>query len=567
MRATGLGLLLIAAGCSGAIGDNPSGAGTDNGTGPGIIGGPGNQGGGPGGPAAEVPSPRLLRQLTLSEYRNTVGDLLQISNPDTTNIPADVPVRGFTTNAASAFIDQSNVDRYQSVGDALADRAVAESFTKLVPCQTQDTACAGKFIETFGLRAFRRPISPDEKTRYLALFDPTLTGGDFPTGVGLVIKTMLISPYFLMRSELGEQMSNGQAVLTPYEIATALSYGYTGSMPDDVLFAAAQSGALANKSEIEKQARRLLASDRGRARIAAFAGEWMEDSRAFVATKDPMTFPALKDTATAAAIVDAMKAESDTFFTNVAFDGTKKWDELFSANYTFANDRLAAFYGLPMPGSPDKAVKVALPTGSPRGGLLTLGMFLFGHARADQSSPTQRGHVIRANIFCSDVAPPPPGVDATVKPGTPGNTGREQIQALTGSGICNACHSLMNPIGFGLEGFDGAAMVRTLDHGEMVDTSGVINGLFPQPVNFNGPRELSSIIAGDKDAQSCLAKAYHRYVRGFDPLQTGVDADANAVELLGHDFASGNLDIPEMFVRVALQGSFTVRRSVEALNR
>lgn len=535
---------------------------------PGSSGGSG--GPGPGGstaPGPEQPSPRLVRQLTLSEYRNTVGDLLQISNPDTTNIPADVPVRGFTTNAASAYVDQSNVDRYQSVGGALADRALTESFAMLVPCQTQDSACSAKFVDTFGTRAFRRPLTADEKTRYLTLFDPTLTGGDFKTGVGLVIKTMLLSPNFLMRSELGDQMSNGQFVLSPYEIASALSYGYTGSMPDDMLFSAAQSGALANKTEIEKQARRLLQSPRGRARIASFASEWMEASRAYVATKDPMTFPALKDAASSTAIVDAMKAETDAFFTNVVFDATKKWDELFSANYTFANDRLAAFYGLPMPGSGDTTVKVPLPAGSPRGGLLTLGMFLFGHARADQSSPTQRGHVIRANIFCSDVAPPPPGVDATVKAGTPGNTGREQIEALTGTGSCNACHSLMNPIGFGLEGFDGAAQVRTMDHGEMVDTSGSINGLFAQPMSFNGPRELSTIIAGNKDAQACMAKTYYRYLRGFDPAQTGMDGDANATEILGRDFATGNLDIPEMFIRVALQNSFTLRRSVEALNR
>jgi hypothetical protein len=101
----------------------------------------------------------------------------------------------------------------------------------------------------------------------------------------------------------------------------------------------------------------------------------------------------------------------------------------------------------------------------------------------------------------------------------------------------------------------------------MVDTSGVINGLFPMPVTFNGARELSTIVAGSKDAQACLAKNYYRYVRGFGPEQTGVAADANAVELLGQDFAGGNLDMSEMFVRVALQNSFTVRRSVEALNR
>src|SRR5437588_684587 len=129
MRATGLCLTLVAIGCTGAIGGTPA----DPGSGP-PTGGPVM----PVGPGAEQPSPRLMRQLTLSEYRNTVGDLLGLSSPDTTNIPADVPVRGFTTNTASAFVDQSNVDRYQSVGSALADRAVKESYAMLVPCQTQD---------------------------------------------------------------------------------------------------------------------------------------------------------------------------------------------------------------------------------------------------------------------------------------------------------------------------------------------------------------------------------------------------------------------------------------------
>jgi hypothetical protein len=516
---------------------------------------------------AEQPSPRLVRQLTANEYRSTVADLLQISAPNTTDIPPDVSVRGYSTNAASAFVDMSNVDKYQSVGDALADRAVQESFSKLVSCQTQDTACATTFVQQFGLRAFRRPLPADEQTRYLTLFDPSVTGGDFKTGVGLVIKAMLISPFFLMRSELGDDKGSGKFVLSPFEIASALSYAYWGTMPDDALFSSAQSGALANKKEIETQVRRLLADPRGRARVAAFAGEWLEASRAYVATKDPATFPALKDAPTSAAIVNAMKAEEDAFITNIVFDSTKKWSELFSADYTFVNDQLATYYGLPTPGSGANVSKVSLGAGSARGGLLTMGMFLFGHARADQSSPTQRGHAIRANMFCSDVPPPPPGVDVTIKAGTPGNTGREQIQALTGSGMCNTCHSLMNPIGFGLEGFDGAAQPRTMDHGEMVDTSGTINGITAAPINFNGAKELSNIVAGSKDAQACLATNYFRYLRGFDPQQTGDPADGNAVQKLGQDFVTNNLDLPELFVQVALQDSFTARRSVEALNR
>jgi hypothetical protein len=559
-----LAAALNVAGCNGEIGAG----GPNSGPGP----SPGGSGGSGPPPTVipgtmEAPSPRLLRQLTLSEYRDTVADLLRITNPDTTSIPPDVAVRGFTTNATGGGIDKNNVDRYESTGSALADRAVAESYAALVPCQTQDMACAGTFIDKFGTRAFRRPVTPEEKTRYLALFDAGLTGGDFKVGVALTINAMLISPHFLMRSELGEDKGGGKFVLTPYEIASALSYTYSGTMPDDLLFASAQSGALATKKEIETQVRRMLLTPRGRARVATFASELVEASRSFVATKDATLFPMLKDAAAATAIVNAMKAEQDAFITNIVFDSTKKFPELFSADYTFVNDRLAAFYGLPAPGTGEKMAKVTLPAGSPRGGLLTMGMFLFGHARADQSSPTQRGHTIRANIFCTEVPPPPDGVDATVKAGPPAQTGRQQIEALTGSGICNACHSLMNPIGFALEGFDAAAQIRTTDHGQPIDATGAINGIGSAPITFNGAKELSAIVAKSEVAQACIASTFYRFARGFDPAQTELDIDTHAPEILGQAFVKGNLDLQELFVQVALQESFSVRRSVEALKK
>jgi hypothetical protein len=447
----------------------------------------------------------------------------------------------------------------------LADRAVNEAYAKVVPCQTQDTACASQFIDQFGLHAFRRPLTTDEKSRYVKLFDPTLSA-NFKAGVSLVISSMLASPNFLFRTELGDDRGGGNFVLSPYEIASALSYTYWGTMPDDALFASAAAGTLANKSEIETQVRRLLADARGRAHVASFFSEWTEAPRAFVADKDMSTYPNVYSGAGGKdALVAAMQAEEAAFVTNVVFDSTKKWSELFTANYTFANDRLASYYGLPAPGSSDKAVKVPLPAGSQRGGLITLGAFLYGHARTNQSSPVQRGHLIRANMFCSDVPPPPMGVDATVKPGTPGNTGRKQIEFLTGSGICVACHGLINPIGYALEGFGGAAEDRTMDNGEAVDTSGQYNDAdgIAAPVPFNGARELSNLLANNDNARGCLAQNYHKYTRGF--LAKGVDLAA--VTKLSQNFVTNNLDLPELFVQVSLQDSFTQRRSLEVLDQ
>ena len=515
----------------------------------------------------ESPSPRLLRQLTLSEYQNTVGTLLSLEAPDVSAIPPDRTLRGFTTNVTVSFVTPTHLDAYFSVGTALASRAVKEAFSKLVPCTTQDSACSASFLESFGRRAFRRPLTSEEKARYSKLFDPALTGGDFKTGVELTIRSLLVSPNFLFRSELGVDAGQGRFALTPYEIASALSYTFWGTMPDDALFAAAASGALSQKSEIEAQARRLLADQRGRGEVAKFFYEWLESPRAYIADKDATAFPKLYIAAAGVdAVRDAMRAEQDAFVTHVVFDSTKKFAELFNANYTFANDRLAAFYGLPLPGTGEATKKVALPTESERGGLLTLGMFLFGHARTTQSSPTQRGHMIRANILCQDIPPPPPDVDATVQPGTPGKTARAQILNLTSSGSCPACHRLQDPIGFGLEGFDGVGDPRTVDNGEAVDSSGQINGLSPpsaSSISFNGAKELSAILASNEQARKCMVTNYYRYARGFDAK--GVDTCA--VNRLSQDFIANDLDLGELFVRVVLQDSFVTRRSTEIVQQ
>jgi hypothetical protein len=557
----------LAAACTGHI----SGSGPTVGGAPGLVmsgnGGAAAGTSGGGGTPVESPSPRLLRQLTVAEYANTTADLLHLANVDTSAIPPDVAVDGFTTNVLAAFVSDTSMDAYNSTAGTLGDRAVAESLAALVPCTTQDAACAATFVDQFGLRAFRRPLTADEHTRYAALFDAALTGGDFKTGVGLVIKSMLVSPYFLFRSELGADLGDGTFKLTPFETATALSYTYWGTMPDAALFASAQSGALANKTEIEAQARRLLADPRGRARVASFFYEWMDSPRAYDTTKDMGTYPDFfAQPGGTDALVDAMRAEEDAFVANVVFDSTKKFDELFSANYVYVNDLLAKYYGLTPPGSTTPQ-RVTLPAGAARGGLLTLGMFLVGHARTNESSPTQRGHMIRANILCADVPPPPPNVNATFSPGTPGVTAREQIEALTGSGICVTCHSLMNPIGFGLEDFGGDGVERATDNGEKVDTTGVLNGFNDpatgMPYTFDGPRQLSAILASNDDAKRCFAANYHRYTRGY--LASGVDE--GAVDKLTQAFVAQNLDLPELFVQVALQDSFVLRRSAEVIAR
>jgi hypothetical protein len=564
---------LAALGCTGEVGGPQGNTTTGGPNNPGLNGGSGSGGGGgtttPPNVAPdctdESPSPRILRQLTRSEYGRTVADLLQLANPDITAIPPDIATRGFTNNVAASFVDDQHLDAYSSVSAALAAQAVKDSFAKLVPCTTQDNTCAASFIDSFGMHAFRRPLTDPEKARYLALFDPTVTGGQFNTGLELTIRSMLISPSFLFRSELGKDNGQGSFTLTPYEVASALSYLFWGTMPDAALFASAASGALANKSELEAQARRLLADARGRTEVAHFFYEWMESPRAYVAAKDQSAFPKLFAAPDSLdKIRSAMREEQDQFVTHVFFDSTKHFDELFNATYTYANADLATYYGLPATGVGATTQKVDLGADSARGGLLTLGMFLFGHARTTASSPTQRGHMIRASFLCNDIPPPPANVDTAIAPAMPGNTTRQQILAVTANGVCPTCHQLQDPIGFGLEGFDGGAVGRTMDNGEPVDASGAINGIMgPQgeALTFNGARQLSSLVAANPAARSCFTTNYYRFARGFDAK--GVDTCA--VNRLKNDLVDKDVELPELFVRLALQDSFTKRRSAEAV--
>jgi len=187
----------------------------------------------------ERPGPRLLRLLTRREYANTIEDLLFVSAPDVSSLPLDARVRGFDNNATAQAVTSRHVDAQLTVGETLAQAAVEKSKGQLLKCDPSQATCARSFVETFGLRAFRRPLTSSETERYLKLFASDLTGDSFDEGMRLSINAMLASPAFLYRSEVGNAQGDGTFKLSGYEVASALSYLFWGSMPDQALFDAA----------------------------------------------------------------------------------------------------------------------------------------------------------------------------------------------------------------------------------------------------------------------------------------------------------------------------------------
>jgi hypothetical protein len=531
----------LGAACTGVITDpfgNPDPS--SGGTGPG-----GGEGGGTGSSSAPIdcsdpdqPGPRMLRLLTREEYAATVADLLSIERPPVDEIPVEPRVAGYDNNAGASIVTSRHVDAYIALGEKLALSARAT----LASCDLTTSSCRSTFIERFGRRAFRRPLRAEERARFEAMFanDLSPTAAD---GVSLVVTSMLVSPSFLYRSELGERQSDGTYALTPFEVATALSYTFLGKGPDDRLLDVAASGSI----DAEKEARTLLADSRSRSQVASFFTQWLDTTPLLSVNKDKTIYPLFTDS-----VREGLAAEQAAFVNQASTFG-----ELLTADYVFANDAVAQFYGLP--GGLGTTFK-KIPAGPNRGGILALGSVLASHAHANESSPIKRGKFVRDRILCQELPPPPADADTTPPGLDPTLTTRERFAKHTADAACRSCHQFIDGVGFSFERYDGVGGYRELENGKTIDASGEIKGREGLDTGtsetFSGPKELAALLAKGESAPRCFATQWFRYSRGL--REQG--QEICTARALGSRFLEKGQSIPELLVSVVTQRSFLSRR-------
>jgi len=500
----------------------------------------------------EEPAPRMLRLLTRREYRNTIVDLLGIAPPETDNVPVEPRVRGFDNNASASVVTSRHVDEYVNLAATLADTATRTRKAALLSCDPASSTCAKTFIAELGLRAFRRPLTTEEIDSYAALFAADLTGGSFDTGMGLLIQSLLISPNFLYRSEMGTQQSDGSFRLDAYETASLLSYTFIGSMPDAALLAAAKAGTLSTPAEIATQARRLLSDPRARDQAVEFVTQWLRTDSLLAVNKDAQIYASFSD-----AVRESMAEEQARFVEHVFFETKGTFADLFNADYVFVNATLAQFYGLPAPSSGFE--KVSLPKGSVRGGILGLGAVHASHAHSNESSPIKRGLFVRDRLLCQDLPPPPANLDTTPPGLDPKLTTRARFAQHTADPSCAGCHQFIDGVGFGLEGFDGVGAQREVENGIPVDTTGSLLGLDSlkgtDKNTFEGSRGLSKLIAGSDGGQDCLPLQFYRFARGY----AEGDEDTCSIRALREKFQTADLSLQELLVQSTQLDNFLLR--------
>jgi hypothetical protein len=500
--------------------------------------------------------PAPLRRLTHAEYAATLADLfpsLGIARPTLIKDPAQ---DGFENRAKLLNPSPLLVEQYSTTAIDVALKAIAKPSTILpcTPTAATEAACGAQFVETFGARVFRRPLTADEKKAWTDYLNAERAAGDgFMGAVQLTIENMLQSPQFLYRVELGvpDPAVPQRAKLTPYEVASRLSYLIWGGPPDAALLAKAQASQLDLPADREKEARRLLGDARSRTMFVEYHRQWLDLDRIDREPKDPKTYPTYDD-----ALKSAMREESDRLVAAVMKgDGTLR--SLFSSANTEVNAPLAKFYGVAAPAT-GWAPAALNPT--ERAGFLTRPNFLAARAHMLQGSPPLRAIFILERLLCGTLPPPPADADLSepaTKAGTAKKTNRQLFEERIQPAVCNACHTAFQPLGYAFESYDAIGRYRTTDNGLPVDTRAQYRTAVVD-WQFNDAIDLSQKLADSAPMQSCVARNWFAYAQGRD----AGDADACRLQGLEATLAAAKGDVRELLVAMIKSNDFVYRPAV-----
>ncbi len=544
-----LPVLALALGCySGAGSDGGDGGDDDGGSGDDAATAEGDDDdGGDDRPQSECTAPpRRVELLSNRRYGNAVRDLLGLA-------AAPEPTSGGGTHdelvPLPTEVSGPVVFEYHDIAQSAADEALAD-LDALAPCGEGDDelACASAFVDDFGARAFRRPLTDEEHDGLLAVWqvgreqDATYAGG-----IRLVLVTVLQSPTFLYVVELGTPEEDGTYRLDPWEVATQLSFMLLDSIPDPELRAAAADGRLDTHDGVTEQVDRLLASDAGRRNVTGIVLRWLRSERVLEVEK--------QDPAFTAELQESLRTETELFVDDLLWNGSGDLETMLTSPETFVDARLAAHYGVPAPAG-DGFAKVTLPADQ-RAGVLTHGSLLASLAGVSDTNVVFRGLFVARDLLCMDFPAPPPGAQDAGLDDSVGQRARAEHRMSTQP--CSGCHATFDPFGLLFEHYDALGRHRTAIGDAPVDASWDI----VQPPSVAGHAEtlveFAPRLAAADEVATCAAQRVTTYA-----AQRQVDADlACHTGEIAAQFVAADRDLVELVRLVALSSVLRVRSEAE----
>ncbi len=343
-------------------------------------------------------------------------------------------------------------------------------FTCRPTSPVEERPCAESILTELATQAYRRPVTPQDVADVLYFYDEGAAEEGFELGVRQGLQSILVSPEFLFRLERAPASARpGESYrLSDVELATRLSFFLWATVPDEELLEIAESGRLSNPAVLEQQVERMLADPRSETLATRFAHQWLRLEDVGEIWPQAYLFPDFTGQ-----LADALVRETELLFQYLVEEDRPLF-ELFDADHTFLNERVAQHYGIEGIYG-DEFRRVAYPD-ERRRGVLSHGSVLHLTSMADRTSPVLRGKWVLEVLLGSPPPPPPENVPAfedtpAVAEGRPLNT-RERMEAHRENPACNSCHRFMDPIGLALDSFDATGRWRVRENMVPLDTSG-----------------------------------------------------------------------------------------------
>lgn len=503
---------------------------------------------------AEATTPTLARLSTL-QWANSIRALLQLPNPgDLDNALTKDAVVRFDNEADSLFVGQALHDDLQAEAERVAELVSADpaAIARLVPVNapTDSAARANAYIQDFGRKVYRRPLTTSEVQDYSTLFNqgPTLTTGmtAFAAGVRVTLEAFLQSPYFLYRTAFGGTAVQGKARLTGFEIAANLSYALTNAPPDPELSAAADRGML-DSAAIAEHAKRLMPTEQGKAAVDRFFFQYFGLGQYDTLQKDPAVAPQFTDATGPLLHQEAQQLLQYLFSENLGLR------EIFTTPVDFVNAPIAKLYGLSGSFSVDSWTQVSFDA-TQRPGILTRLGFLSYYAHQALQDTIHRGANINSRILCTELSPPPNIVIPALPAQDPSKTNRQLVSEFTET--CGAaCHlPYINPAGFAFENFDGLGNYRTTENGKPIDSSGEYS-FQDGAKKFASLGEFTQLLAESSQAHGCYTKKWAENLYSRVPRR----ADENLAAALAQRSITEHLSSMDVVLALITDDAFVTR--------
>jgi hypothetical protein len=522
-------MLAAALGCTGSItgaSGRPAASGAPGAGGgsaaAGQSGGAGISGAvvGPPTPTPCVPTasfaPARFSLISDDQYRNVVRDAFGVTLPASMIITTSASSSGAYSYNENAQVETTTIQAYLRAADQ-----VAAMLTTVAPCKTGavNDACLQQYLGNTLPIAWRRPPTDAELSGLVAIFDSAAMDGQ-ARQMQLVVEAALLHSAFLYRSEIGKNAATatGKIQLTPYEVASAVSFALLNSSPDAELFAKAQDGTITQPSVLAAQATRLMALPAVRASLAKKVSYYLDFEALPFAQKDAATFPEF------AALRGTLYQSAQLFLGDIVWNG--HFTDLFTSRRIYANQAMAAAYGLPaVTGTTLQPITASGDAYS--GGVLTQPALLAASAKkADGDDVVHRGLWIHDNLLCAPPVPAPPAGAAAIAAMITGSTRQQAMTRDMGCG--SACHGHFDPFGLVTLSYDGIGRYRTTDPtttppGGPIDASAtVVAGILADeppnsPVMLSSVADLARIFATGRQVSDCATGALATYMLEHDP--------------------------------------------------